>query len=647
MIIRFFFSFLTICCVAVFSVVYYAFTQTKFDSDKLINYNPELTTQIFDVNGNLIANVFDEKNRIYVDFDDIPGKMIEALVAIEDTSFFEHKGVNYEAIIRALIKDIKMMKLAEGASTITQQLVKNVILSSEKKIERKIKEIFLSIKLEGSLTKEEILTRYFNEIYLGHGYYGVKTAAKGYFKKELYELTLKEIAILVGLPKAPSSYDPTKHLDLSLARANTVISRMYDIGWITKAQYEEAIKEEPKIYDETLTQNKAPYVVDEVLKEALKFIPDIKTGGYKIYTSIDLNVQKMAENALVFGYNEILKRDKDANASILNGAMVVTIPKTGDILALVGGVDYTKSNFNRATQSQRQPGSSFKPFIYQVAIDSGFSPASEVADIQRTFDDGSSKIWEPKNYGKKYDGYITMREALKKSRNLATINLMNSMGVDEVAQKLKNIGFENIPAALSIALGSFGISPLQYSRFYSIFPNYGLLVSPKFIKQVVDKNGKRFVFESESHRVIEAPQSFLMVDMMRDVVNAGTGTRARVKGIEIAGKTGTSNDSIDAWFCGYSPEILAIIWYGNDNYKPMRSIEGGGRSAAPVFGKFMQEYISLFPGTKRKFNVPSGVMRGKIDDISEWYTKISPLPSRVSYDFQNNQDDGAQDLFIN
>ena len=362
--VRILFSFITVCVFAACGVFLYFYSQIRLESNAIIDYHPELTTKIYDRNGNLLANIFNEQNRLYTRFDELPGRMIEALVAIEDTAFFEHQGINTEAIFRAIVKDIKAMKFVEGASTITQQLVKNLVLTSEKKLDRKIKEVILSLKIENALSKEEILERYFNEVYFGHGYYGVKTAALGYFKKDLADLTIKEIAILVGLPKAPSQYDPTKHLDLALSRANNVIFRMHELGWINKTEYEIAMAEEPFVYDETLTQNVAPYAVDEIVKEAERILPDVRTGGYKIETSLDLKAQEMAKEALVFGYNEILKRNKDANASNVNGAIIVTHPQSGEIIALVGGVDYAKSNFNRASQSRRQTGSSFKPFIY-------------------------------------------------------------------------------------------------------------------------------------------------------------------------------------------------------------------------------------------------------------------------------------------
>lgn len=627
MFIRALFSFITVCIFAAGGVFMYFYTEVKHNMDAIINYRPQLTTKIYDVNGKLIANVFDEYNRVYVRYEDIPGRLIEALVAIEDTVFFEHDGVNIEAIFRALVKDIQSGGFAQGASTLTQQLVKNLLLSSEKKIDRKIKEVILALKLENELTKEEIIERYLNEVYFGHGYYGIRTAALGYFRKELNELSLKEMAMLVGLPKAPSSYDPTKHLDLSLSRGNRVVERMYEVGWIGKTEYSMAMAEEPTVYDDSLTQNKAPYVTDEVIKEASRFLPDLKTAGYEIYTSVDLEVQTIAKEALVWGYNEILKRNKDANESVLNGAIVVTNPHNGDVIAAVGGVDYAKSNFNRATQTRRQTGSSFKPFVYQIALDNHYSPATEIPDIPRTFDDGSNKVWKPTNYNKtQYSGYITMREALIKSRNLATVNTMDALGTKKVIERLREEGFKNMPYALSVSLGSWGTSPLEYTKHYSMFAGQGVGSTPKFIKRAKSFYGSETVFIPEQIEITKPEQAYLMVDMMKDVVYKGTGRPAIVDGIEIAGKTGTSNNNTDAWFCGYTPDLLVIVWYGNDDYTPMRSVEVGSRSSAPVFGRFLKNYLALYPETSRRFSVPEGVYYRDFKGQNELFTKTSPLP---------------------
>ncbi|WP_276883889.1 penicillin-binding protein 1A [Campylobacter cuniculorum] len=638
-ILTYIFSFFLLIIVAGAIYATYLFTLADDKGYTFKEYKPPLTTQIFDINGKLIANIF-EQHRFYANYNEFPPRLIEALIAIEDTSFFEHNGVNIDAIFRAVIKIIKSGgKTMEGASTLTQQFIKNTELTPEKTLERKIREALLAYKMETFLSKEEILERYLNFIFFGHGYYGIKTAAQGYFHKNLNELTLKEIAMLVGMPKAPSSYDPTKHLDLSVSRANNVIQRLYSLGWISKNEYDEALNEVPMIYDDTLTQNIAPYVVDEVIKQLSPNFKDLKTGGYKITLNIDLDVQEMARKALQFGYDEIVKRDKDANLSTLNGAIVVVNHQSGGVLALVGGVDYEKSNYNRATQSTRQPGSSFKPFIYQVAINLGYSPMSEVADISRIFEGGAgnNEDWKPKNYGGNFEGIITLKQALTASRNLATINLALDIGIDVIYSKLLQMGFKDINPDLSLVLGSFGISPLEFSKFYTMFGNNGVIKEPQIIREIADKEGKILLeFPSKEYRVSEEGQSFLVLDMMRNVVEHGTGRNARVNDIEIAGKTGTTNKSVDAWFCGITPEIEALIWFGNDNNKPMKSTEGGARTAAPVFREFLTQYLEKFPDTTRKFNIPSDVRKGLYKGKSEYYTPKSPLP-RMNAKFNESE----------
>lgn len=615
------------------------YSELRVDLDHVIDYKPKLSTEFYDVNGELVANIFDGQNRKYAHYNEIPPRMIEALIAVEDTAFFEHDGVNLEAIFRAVIKDIQSMSLKEGASTITQQLIKNMVLTRERKFSRKLKEVILAYQIEKKLNKEQILERYLNEVYLGHGYYGVKTAAQGYFKKSLDALSLKEIAILVGLPKAPSNYDPTRHLDLSIARANAVITRLKDLGWISKDEYISAINELPVVYDETLTQNKAPYVIDEAIKQLSTIYPDIKSGGYKVNLTIDLRLQNVAQNALQMGYDEILKRDNNASTDKLNGAILVTNPQNGQILAMLGGIDYTKSNYNRVTQSTRQPGSSFKPFVYQIALNSGYSPASKVADVAMAFDGvgDDKKAWKPKNYAKDFAGFISLKEALTKSRNLATISLLVDVGFDNVWKKLGEFGFKNIPPNLSIALGSFGISMIDYSELYSVFAGLGRISKPYLINQITDRYGQSKEFKPSFREIEPAKQAYLMIDMMRSVVTSGTARRARIEGVEVAGKTGTTNNNIDAWFCGFTPDMQAIIWYGNDDNTPMRKIEGGGLTAAPVFAAFGREYFKIYPDAKKEFDVPSGVE----SDDGVLHTNISRLPSnKTDNALQTQEEEG-------
>ncbi|WP_428024431.1 transglycosylase domain-containing protein [Arcobacter sp.] len=678
----------------VLSWLVYLYLNLRFEIDELVNYKPPLTTQFYDKNGELVANIFEKENRVYVDYEDIPPRVIEALLAIEDTQFFEHSGVNLDAISRALIKDIKAGKLVEGASTLTQQLVKTLLLTREKKIMRKIKEALLSIRVEQVLTKEEILERYLNQVYFGHGYFGIRTAALGYFKKELYELSLKEIAILVGLPKAPSFYDPTRNLKFSLARANQVVNRLKTLGWINETEFQAAIDSTPEVYNQTLTKNKAPYVVDYAFKELKKSIPNIKEEGYIINLTIDLKAQEIAREALNLSYNNILKRDQyfkdqaykglevfpislieeqESFTKTLNGGLITIESKTGKILSMVGGIDYKESSFNRVIQSKRQPGSAVKPFIYQQALDLGYSPATMIADISRTyeFDDEETKKanenktittediakaqgdtsvdeealdeettkkrWQPKNYEENYKGLISFREALVHSRNLATINLVNDIGIDVIYKGLKSYGLDEMPFDLSITLGSFGISPIDLSQAYSMFSNGGIQVKPYIVNSITNRYKQTVNFEPEEKFITTPEQSYLMTTILKDVVKEGTGRMADVEGIEIAGKTGTTNNNIDAWFCGFTPTLQTVVWFGNDDNKPMRKSETGGRSSGPAFAYFYKNYLKIHPEMKREFSKPADVKTTTINGKKEYYTETSKLPVIKTQLLENNQ----------
>lgn len=618
------------------AMFWYYYTQVKYDLDKLINYTPALTTKIYDKNGEKIANMFDAENRYYVSFDEVPAQLIEALLAIEDTSFFEHEGVNFDAIFRAMLKDVRAGKMVEGASTLTQQLVKNTLLTREKKISRKMVEVIYAMKLENELTKEQILERYLNEIYLGHGYYGIRTASEGYFHKDLKDLTLKEIAILVGLPKAPSFYSPTKNYEISLGRANRVIDRMFSLGWIDEKTHDAASKEQPEVFDSTLTQNQAPFVVDEAVRQLSQEIPDIKTGGYDIYTTIDMGMQKSANFAIKQAYTEAVLRakPKDSNdtsaTSKLNGSLISLDPSTGMILALVGSVDYAQSSFNRATQGKRQPGSAFKPFIYQIAMDLGYSGASQLTDLAKTFTyekDGEEVLWQPKNYEKDYAGVVSLREALVHSKNLATINMVTDIGLGTIIGKLKNYGMVNIPHDLSMALGSITLSPIELAQYYSSFANDGIQVQPYLIRKV-EKEGKVVYTHKEvpSRRITSPEQNYLLTTILQDVVRRGTGTLAAVSGLELAGKTGTTNKNADAWFAGYSPSIETIVWFGNDDNTPMKRSEIGGRTAAPAFATFYKGVLKAHPEIKRTFTRPDGVTTGEFGGRTEYFTNTSKPP---------------------
>jgi len=615
----------------------YDFYKTvNFNADKIIHYNPPLSALFYDRNGNLLDIRYSKENRIYVKYKDIPGRVIETLLATEDTSFFEHPGINFNAILRALIKDIKAGKKVEGASTITQQLVRNIYLSRKKTIERKLTEIMIAIKVEHILSKEEILERYLNQIYLGHGYYGIKTAALGYFHKDLNQLSLKEIAMLIALPKGPSLYDPTRNYELNLKRANLILKRLYNLGWININEYKEAILQRPKVYKKMLTP-KALYAVDTAIKRLIKGYPNLLYKGYDVYLTIDLPTQKLAEQTIKWNYERLLKLNPKLNPDKLNGAMISINQQTGEVLAIVGGVDYKKSKFNRAYQSKRSLGSSIKPFIYQIALNEGYNPGSLIPDIKRKFkietnetDEDEDKYWKPKNYEKNTLGLITLREALVHSRNLATINLALDLGLNNIIKNLYAFGFNKMPNNLSIVLGSVGESMWKMSELYTIFSNYGIKSQVHIVKKLtIPKENITITPEYKQEQIEPDYQAYLMIDILKDVVKKGTGRNAKVKGIEIAGKTGTTNKFMDAWFDGFTPDSETLIWFGNDDSSSLGKSMSGGRVSAPAFRYFYEKLLKIHPELKREFTKPKEVKTYiTADGKKELFTPLSPPPSK-------------------
>ncbi|WRE96225.1 PBP1A family penicillin-binding protein [Helicobacter pylori] len=621
---------------------------TDKDIAKIKDYRPSVASQILDRKGRLIANIYDKEFRFYAHFEEIPPRFIESLLAVEDTLFFEHGGINLDAVMRAMIKNAKSGRYTEGGSTLTQQLVKNMVLTREKTLTRKLKEAIISIRIEKVLSKEEILERYLNQTFFGHGYYGVKTASLGYFKKPLDKLTLKEITMLVALPRAPSFYDPTKNLEFSLSRANDILRRLYSLGWISSNELKSALNEVPIVYNQTSTQNIAPYVVDEVLKQ-LDQLDGLKTQGYTIKLTIDLDYQRLALESLRFGHQKILEKiakekpktnaSNDEDEDNLNASMIVTETSTGKILALVGGIDYKKSAFNRATQAKRQFGSAIKPFVYQIAFDNGYSTTSKIPDTARNFENGNysknsaqNHAWHPSNYTRKFLGLVTLQEALSHSLNLATINLSDQLGFEKIYQSLSDMGFKNLPKDLSIVLGSFAISPIDAAEKYSLFSNYGTMLKPMLIESITNQQNEVKTFMPiETKKITSKEQAFLTLSALMDAVENGTGSLARIKGLEIAGKTGTSNNNIDAWFIGFTPTLQSVIWFGRDDNTPIGKGATGGVVSAPVYSYFMRNILAIEPSLKRKFDVPKGLRKEIVDKIPYYSTpnSITPTPKKT------------------
>jgi len=425
---------------------------------------------------------------------------------------------------------------------------------------------------------------------------------------------------------------------------------MHVLGWIDDTTYTSATEENPEVFNTTLTQNKAPFIVDEVARVMRdKGIKDLKTGGYEVYTTIDLRLQVAGRESLKYAYELSLERIEgykakvaqrakkagvepeydDVNTTLLNGALVSLDNATGDILALVGSTDYKISSYNRATQGRRQPGSAFKPFIYQVAVDLGFSGATPLVDIAKTYKyekDGEDMKWQPRNYSKNYKGLITLREALIHSSNLATINLVNDIGLGVLLREFKKFGIKNIPKDLSISLGTMSMSPLQLAKYYTSFANHGIQKGTNLIN-FIEKGGAAVYEKTDTSRIITTPtQSYIMTTILRDVVSRGTGIRARVRGIELAGKTGTTNNNVDGWFAGFSPTIETVVWFGNDDNTPMHKKETGGRIAGPAFSNYFKNVLKFYPQVQRKFEQPEGIVEVTVNGKQEYFSDVSKPP---------------------
>ena len=618
---------------SVFLYFYYFYEKVNFNANKIIYYNPPQSALFYDRNGNLLDIRYSKQNRIYVKYKNIPPRVIETLLATEDTSFFEHPGINFNAILRAIITDIKARRKVEGASTITQQLVRNIYLNRKKTIKRKLTEIIISMKVEHFLTKEQILERYLNQIFFGNNYYGIKTAALGYFHKNLKDLSLKEIAMLIALPKGPSLYDPVRHYERNLKRANLILKRMYIIGWISREEYENAIMQRPKVYKKMLTK-KAPYAVDEAIRRLIKSYPDLLTKGYKITLTIDLPTQQLANKTIKWNYQRVLKLNPKLNPNQLNGALITINPKNGEVLAIVGGVNYKKSKFNRVTQSKRSMGSSIKPFVYQIALNQGYNPGSLIPDINRKFtlNKANKKYWTPKDFENTTLGLVTLRYALTHSLNLATINLGMQLGINTIIKNLYNFGFDKMPRNLSIVIGSVGESPWKVSQLYTIFSNYGKESKVHLVKEISIPKDNIKITVMPKYKKIEPPyQAYLITNILQDVVKKGTGRKAYIKGIQIAGKTGTTNKDKDAWWCGFTPNSETIIWFGNDNSTSLGKWMTGGRVSAPAFRYFYKRLLKIHPELKRYFYVPKEVKTYLLPNgKKELFTPLSPPPKQKS-----------------
>ncbi len=679
------------------------------DVSSLHAYRPPVVTTVWSRDGVLMAELFAERRRV-VDVATLPPHVTRAFLAAEDSQFFHHQGLNWRGILRAAWANLREQRVAQGGSTITQQVVKSLLLSPERSFRRKLREAVLAVRIEGNLTKDEILHLYLNQIYLGHGAHGVEAASETYFGTSSQKLSLAQAALLAGLPQAPSRYDPYQQPERARERRRYVLTRMAEEGWATR---EEAARAAAEPLGLVGYQNPflgvSPYFSEHVrrLLEGRYGRETLLTGGLRVATTMDARLQGAAQRALRKGIEDLdrssgfrgaLERvdpaapgpfaegpppvggrrsravvvaTDAAGAWVLaggrrirlpaegmawafgdrprstrgltpgdvvwcdfaespgggltarlaqepqvEGALVCLDPRTGEVLAAVGGYDFGRSQFNRAVQAFRQPGSALKPMIFAAAVEQGYTPATLVYDTAIVYgsQDPEEETWKPKNYSAQFYGATTLRDALVHSRNIVTVKILRDVGVPRALQLLQELGITSpMSPDLSLALGASAVTPLELVSAYGSFATGGLRSPPAFLLRVQDRDGA--ILEEftppEPQRALRADIAYVLTHMMQAVLTEGTARRAASLGVPAAGKTGTTNDNRDAWFVGYTPDLVAGVWLGHDSGASLGKGETGGRIAAPIWLDFMKEAVQGRPGAD--FPVPEGVEFARID----------------------------------
>ncbi|WP_445247905.1 transglycosylase domain-containing protein [Microcoleus sp. OTE_8_concoct_300] len=570
----------------------------------LQTYSPTETTHIYDINGKPLASIHDEANRDVVPLDQISPNLKRAVLAIEDSNFFTHKGINPGGIARALIVNLEKGRTVEGGSTMTMQLVKNLFLSPQSKFSRKVAEAVMSIRLEQILNKDQILQLYLNQIYLGHNLYGVETASRSYFNKSANNLTLSEAAMLAGLISAPEEYSPFVNYKLAKDRQEIVLKRMKELKWITPAQETAARGEKIKLGKITsFGGSQVPYVTQAVVQELTRrFGRDaVVKGGMRVQTTIDLKMQRIAEETVKAWHERLYYQGLFYDREEGQIALAAVDPRTHFVKAMVGGVDYEKSQFNRAIQARRQPGSSFKPFVYYAAFASGkYTPDSVVYDSPVGYRDGDGYYY-PQNYGGGFSGAVSIRRALEVSLNIPAIKLGQEVGLNKVIEICRVLGIRSpMEPVISLPLGAVDLTPLEMAGAFATFANNGWHSDTTFIVQVTDSSGNVLLDNTPKPKLVLNSWAAASVNSaLQGVINSGT-ARAAQLGRPAAGKTGTTSSERDIWFVGYVPQLSVAVWMGNDNYRPMSYGATGGGIVAPVWRDFMSQALQGVPAENFK-----------------------------------------------
>jgi len=760
--------------------------------DRLADYRPPIVSQVFGDDNSLVGEFYLERRKV-VEVNKIPRRLIQAFVAAEDANFYQHKGIDYLGIVRAVVKNVIHMRKQQGASTITQQVAKSMLLTPEKKFSRKLKEAILATRMEKQLSKDEILYIYLNQIYMGAGSYGVQLAAETYFAKNVEQLNLAEMAMLAGLPKAPNNYSPIKHMDKAVERQAYVLERMVKEGYITQAEADHA-KTTPIVIQsmKKVNNDQSAYFLEQIRQEleAKYGEEQLYKDGLNIYTTMNAEMQKAAYDAVVNGLKALDKRQgfrgavkylgeaevdsfckkieegidyaalrkgstyqgvvtavdpvkgdvtvrvgertgilpkknlawagkltlvnsyatpKEKSRELPLGSVVevqvvtpdvnkagavfaldqtpdvqaaiyAMDPRSGGVKAMVGGYDFKKSQFNRAMQARRNPGSSFKPIIYAAALEKGMTAASIIDDSPAEYDSGKEKAWKPKNYDNIYRGNVTMREALTNSINIVSVKILETIGVGNAVEFAKKLGIVSpLESNLTLALGASSVTPQELTAAYGVFAAGGYRVTPYFITRVADRDGKTLeefkpqplpVFTNSTSAVqitlsgkaeeggkeagleetkpaepktVASPAapgpvqavspeiSYIITNLMQSVVSSGTGQRAKAVGRPVAGKTGTTNDMKDAWFVGFVPQLVAGVWVGFDQERSLGASGSGGQAAAPIWTEFMQRAVAGIPA--QSFAVPGNVT----------FATINPKTGRLA---REGSEGSLQECFI-
>jgi penicillin-binding protein 1A len=617
-----------------------AYARNLPDISRMADYQPASSTRIFARDGSQIASVYKE-NRVWVPIARIPPMVRDAFIANEDHNFYYHHGVDFGGIVRAAFADLSHQQF-QGASTITQQLARRLFLNDQVSLSRKIQEALLAIEIERYYTKDEILERYLNIIYLGAGAYGVDAAAHTYFGRSVSDLTLGQAAMLAGVVAAPSDYSPFANLDLARDRQRHVLDRMAESGYVTQAQADEAYDAPLGLASERspgLQGYSYPYFTTYAIAQLEHLFGDnaVQEGGLQVYTTLDPRMQRIAQEAVTWGVDQASREGIRAHQA----ALVAIRPSTGEILAMVGGTGFSLSNqFNRAWQARRQPGSSFKAYVYTAAIDSGIPASTMIDDSPVSYPMGDGTMWSPKDDDNRYLGDVTLREALALSRNIVAVKLAERVGLDRIIDYAHRMGVTApLDANLSLALGSSVVSPLDQASGYSTLANQGLHVNPTPFRVVKDSFGSTVLDDRypQASDVVSAGTAYIVTSMMEDVINHGTGYPNAIIGRPAAGKTGTTSDFRDAWFVGFTPDLVTAVWLGNDDYT--RMVESyGGDIPARIWARFMKAALEGTP--KHDFVVPVDevVKIAGCGRASEYYLKGTEPQSSCGEAYTSDQD---------